>query len=407
MPEKVFECGSCGRIRVWRMSNRVTMLRVEDRCTRFFEGLWEIPEGITYNSYLVFGEEAIALLDTVKAGFADCYVEALKSVVDPADIGYIVVHHSEPDHSGALPRILSEAREATVYSHPIARRFVEATYGVKLEKHVAVRDGATLDLGGAKLSFTTTPWLHWPDTVMSFLDGEGVLFSGDVFGAYGVPEDFTDKGLGFDEYVRLMRKYLATVVGTYRNWIPKGLAKLEPIRSALRVIAPLHGLVVVENVDRILSLYAGWGEGRLDERRAVVVYFSMYGSTARAAEEAARLLEGMGFNVNMYGFTDTSRSAVADVVGEVFDARVLVFAAPTYEASVMPLAGYVAETLCKKAVTPRHRVLIVSPYGWGAAAARILANIFGKCRPEKLEVLEAAGRIEAGELKAKLEELLR
>lgn len=405
---RVYSCAPRGLLRVYRLNPSVYMLRVEDRYTRFFEGLWEIPEGITYNSYVVLGEEHVAVIDTVKRGFEECYLEALGSITDLGSIGYIVVHHSEPDHSGALPALLRAASGATVYSHPVARRFVEATYGVRVERYVAVRDGVSLDLGGVRLEFVTTPWLHWPDTVMSLAEPLGILFTGDVFGAYGVPDKPVDSGYdGFDWYIPLARKYLATVVGTYRQWIPKALAKLEPLTGRVRVLAPLHGLVVSRYLERMLELYRAWGEGRVEEGKAVVVYVSMYGSAEEAALAAAEELEARGFNVHIYGFTDHERASIADLVGDAFDASIVVFAAATYEAGVMPLAAYIAEQLCKKALTPSHRVLILTTYGWGGAAGRMLRDKLSKCNPAKLTVVEAQGRIGRDAARKAVEQLLR
>jgi flavorubredoxin len=404
---KAYVCPPYGVLRVFRLDDSFYLLRAEDRYTRFFEGLWEIPEGITYNSYVLLGRERRVVLDTVKAGFAGCFLEALRGIVEPRDVDIVVVHHSEPDHTGALPSLLREAGSVHVYAHPMAARFVEATYGVKLPAYTPVRDGVRVDLGGESLEFITTPWLHWPDTVMSLAVGRGVLFSGDVFGSYGIPDSFSDSVYGdISWYVPLLRKYLATVVGTYRQWIAKAMPKIAGLRGRVRMIAPLHGLILTRHTERVLSLYQSWGEGRLDEGKAVVVYASMYGSAEKAASTAAEELEALGFTVKLYGFTDHERSSIADVVGDVFDAKILVVAAATYEAGVMPIAEHLVAVLCKKAITPHHRILILSSYGWGGAAGRKLSEKLNTCKPEKLLVREAHGRLDTETVRRAVRELV-
>jgi flavorubredoxin len=395
LPARTYVCPPYGVLRVFKLDDGFYMLRAEDSYTRFFEGLWEIPEGITYNSYMLIGSERTVVLDTVKAGFADCFLEALRGIIEPQNVDTIVVHHSEPDHSGALPKLLSEAKTAHVYAHPIAARFIEATYRVRLENFTPLKDGVRIDLGGEALEFISTPWLHWPDTVMSLARRRGILFSGDVFGSYGIPDNYSDDDYSdISWYVPLLRKYLATVVGTYRQWIVKALPKLEKFKDNIKVIAPLHGLLLRRHVKKILELYDDWGRGKLDDSKAVIVYASMYGSLERAASIAAEELEAAGYRVKLYKFTDRERSKISDIIGDVFDAKVLVLAAATYEADVMPLAEHLATMLCKKAITQEHRVLILSTYGWGGAAARKLTQLLSTCKPEKLIAKEAHGSLD-------------
>ncbi len=214
--------------RTFRISELVYLIRVEDRKVKYFEGLWGVSEGITYNSYVVFGPERIVLLDTVKGEFVEDYINALSSIVDIKKIDAIVIHHLEPDHSGSLPRILGECPNAMVYGHQMAKVFIEGYHGVKLERFTAVTDGYTLDLGyGHSLRFFHTSWVHWPETIMSLYEPRGVLFSGDVFGAYFIPPYPTDEQPDdFEGYRHVMREYLATIVGKFRNWVKKNIEKI-------------------------------------------------------------------------------------------------------------------------------------------------------------------------------------
>ncbi len=399
---RTMECGG-GRVRICKLTDRATMIRVEDNATRFFEGLWEIPEGITYNSYIVFGDNGIALLDTVKRDFQDCFLEALSGLLDVKSLDYIVVHHSEPDHSGALPLILKEASRAMVLSHPIARSIIESRYGLTLTRYQPLRDGLTLDLGNARLRFVATPWLHWPDTFMSLLEGDGVLFSGDAFGAYSIPQTCTDEEVDFNSYERSLRKYFATVIGGYRDWVVRNLPKVRSLN--FKLVAPLHGLVLRKHVWDVIRLYDSWGRRQVDPDRALAVYVTMYGSSEDACRRVASMLDAKGVEVRLHGFNDRGRSAFADVVADALDSGLLVLCAPTYEASANPLSLYLVDLLCSKAAAGQE-VLLVSSYGWGGAAANVLKGRLEACGMRVKAVVEVKGRPSEEELRRGVELLL-
>ena len=402
---KTYPCGRDGEVLVDKLHDSLYVLRVNDKGIRFFEALWEIPEGITYNSYLVTGPEKTVLLDTVKAGFADCFLEALESITDVESISDLVVHHSEPDHSGAIPRLLERNEKITVHSHPVARNIIEKTYGVKLNNYCPLRNGLRLELGGDYvLEFIATPWLHWPDTYMSILEPHGVLFSGDVFGAYSVPSQLSDRGVNFEKYAWFMKKYFVTVIGSYRDWVVKGMDKLEDYRNRFNTVAPLHGLVLEENVDRAIELYRFWGEKHTIATKATVVYVSMYGGVEKAARRAAELLASKGYRVSVYGFNDSERALVSDVLGDAIDSGLLVVGAPTYEASVVPLMKYIAELLCDKAGAGQ-KVVILTSYGWGGAAGKRLENILKSCGMSVRYIVEKHGSIDEDELVDAIEAL--
>jgi len=396
--QKIYPCGFDGEVVVTDLRKDLYMIRVNDKRIKFFEALWEIPEGITYNAYLVTGPEKIVLLDTVKAGFADCFLEALGSVVDARSIDALVVHHSEPDHSGAIPRLLGVNEKLTTYAHPIARNIIEKTYGVKLGSYKPLRDGLRLGLGGDYvLELLSTPWLHWPDTYMSILEPGRVLFSGDVFGAYSIPDSLTDRDTDFDKYAWFMKKYFATVIGSYRDWVVKGMDKLENHRQRFDAIAPLHGLVLEENIDRAIELYRFWGEKRTIATKATIVYASMYGDIERAAKRVAEILRSKNYSVSIYGFNDSDRALVSDVLSDAIDSSILVIGAATYEASVVPLMKYIAELICSKS-SSGQKVVILTTYGWGGAAGKRLEGILKSCGMSIRYIVEKHGSINDDEL---------
>jgi len=394
------------RVRVEKISPSVYLIRIDDEKIRFFEALWEIPEGVTYNAYIVTGPERIVLIDTVKRGFEDIFLSALRRIVDPRDIDAIVVQHGEPDHSGALPGVLGHASRATVYAHPLAKGMLEGLYGLRIERFKPVKDGLELSLGGdTKLVFIQTAWLHWPETMMSLVEPEQTLFTGDAFGAYSVPGVLVDSGNPevFKYYIYFMRKYFATIIGAYRSWVTKALDKLAGLEP--KMLAPLHGMVIERHVQEAIELYKGWAQKQLDRSRAVVVYSSMYGAVEKAMERIAGMLEARGLEVSVYKFTDTERASIADVIGEALDAGYLVVGAATYEAHVFPLMDYVLSLLCSKA-SAGQRVLVVSSYAWGGVAVRKMAEKLGGCGFNVAATVEAKGRLPDHALEEAVEKLL-
>ncbi len=362
------------RVVVRRITPRLYLLRVDDRETRFFEGLWSIPEGITYNAYLYLGEKNV-LFDTWKREYAELFMETLRRMIDPRSLDYIVVHHMEPDHSGALPAVLREARDAVVLGHPLAQGMIRSFYGVD-PAFKPVRDGERLGLGGAEAIFIHTPWLHWPETIVTYLAAEKTLLTCDAFGSYGLPGDAVyDEEYGdLDEYLEYTRKYFATVIGSYRGFVSRNIEKLRKLGLEIEVIAPSHGLLWRRDRDRIIELYDKWGRGEPRGDYVLVYYASMYGFVERTVLRVAEKLEEKGVHVRIHRFTDREHMDISSLIGDAADAAAIVVGAATYEAGVQPLAEYVTSILVKK--TPPKPVLIVSSYGWGGVAAKGLEKIF-------------------------------
>ncbi len=365
---------SSGRVIVEEIFPKLYLLRIDDFDTRFFEGLWLIPEGITYNAYLYLGEKKV-LFDTWKHVYSDVFMETLEKLIDPGELDYIVVHHMEPDHSGALPAVLEKAGNATVLGHPLAAGMIKSFYGVE-PRFRAVRDGEVIDLGDERLRIIHTPWMHWPETIMSYLESRRILLSCDAFGSYGVPEGVDDNGLDIDSYLRFTRKYFATVIGSYRGWTAKNINKIDGLGISIDSIAPSHGPVWRRHVERIVREYHKWGSSWRDPGRIVVYYVSMYGFVERVMEKIIERLRARGFTVEVFRFTDKEHGEIGTLLGEAVDAAAVVAGAATYEAGIQPIAEYITRVLVKK--VPPKPVLVVSSYGWGGVAARLLDKLFAE-----------------------------
>jgi flavorubredoxin len=389
------------RFFVERVTSNLYLLRVDDTRVEYFEAAWEIPEKITYNAYLLVGGEAV-LFDGWKREYSDAFVSALEKVVDPRDLKYAVVHHAEPDHSGTAP-VVAGRSQAVFLGHPVAGRVLRSHFGV--ERFKPVRDGEQLRVGDFTLRFVHTPWLHWPDTMVTFVEEEGVLLTCDVFGSYSLPPLFDDQA-DLGRLSRYVRKYAVTVIGHYIDWVPKGIAKLESLGLKPRIIAPGHGTVYRGNPRWVVEEYLKVASGQPDPGKAVLLYVSMYGNVEKAFERAAAALESKGMRVVRHAFTDKERAPLSEVLADISDAELLVVGAPTYEAGAHPLAYHVLRAIGEKLPQKRGMpVVVLSSYGWGAAGKKLveLLNSYGFTRVQLVEFEGAA----PPELEGRLEEGLR
>ena len=268
------------KIRIGKILDELYILRLEDEETKYFEALWRIPEGVTYNAYLLLGEENV-LFDTWKHTYSREFLQALSKVVDVKDVDYIVVHHAEPDHSGVLPRLLEKNPNIKVICNPLAKRLLESFYNVKFRTRL-VKDNERIRVGGRSLRFIYTPWLHWPETMMTYYEEERILFSCDAFGGFSIPQGLCDDDGVPEAYWRSTRKYLVSIVGHYREWILKNIEKIRGLGLNVEIIAPSHGLVFKKDPGKIIEYYARIAEGKATPGKATVIYSSMYGFVEKA-----------------------------------------------------------------------------------------------------------------------------
>jgi len=377
-----------GSYRVEEIAEGVWLLRVNDRMTQYFESLWEIPEGITYNAYLIDTGEGSILVDGWKHTFSASLIEALESLTGPDRLRYVVVNHLEPDHSGSLEDVLRWAPRARVVGSRMAARILAGSYPRARERFQPVRDGDSLRLGWATLRFYSTPWVHWPETMVTWLEERGILFTCDAFGGFGIPEGvFDDECARETDIMRSMKKYLVTVVGHYRKFITKALDKLEKEGVKPRIIAPGHGLLWRGDPGRVMSYYKSLAHAEPQKGKILALYASMYGTLEQLSRALACELRKKGYKPIVYGFTDTTRPNISDILTDAIDAEKIIIAAPTYEAGVFPYMKFIAEELCHKAAAEKD-VYVLSTYGWGGIAGKKLREILESCGFRVRSVIE-------------------
>ncbi|MEM2005298.1 MAG: FprA family A-type flavoprotein [Zestosphaera sp.] len=364
-------------VAIHKVMKNLDLIRVTDTEVRYFEAMWEIPEGVTYNSYVLHTDEGEVIFDTVKSDFSREYLEALKSVVDFRDIRYVVVHHMEPDHSGSLKDLAGvEGFRAEVLGHPLTSRLIKALLNINV-RFREVRDGEEVRLGDTKLKFIHTPWLHWPETMFTYVENSNALMTCDAFGAYSTAPYVVSSVENLKtEYVRSMRKYFANIVGHYRENVVKALDKLGSLGLGVDLVAPSHGAVLsgADIVRKVVELYRSWSEGRAEGGKVVLLYTSMYGYVGKLVEDFLKCFEGGGVRVEVFRFTSTQRDSVADFLGELLDADAFVVATSTYDGGLFPLTKHLLNLVVDK-LNVIKPVYLITAYGWSDAAAREIKKI--------------------------------
>ena len=307
---------------------------VNDRHKHIFEGLWPLPYGVSYNSYII-ADEKIALVDTVEADFFTQYLDNIRSVIGDRPIDYIIVNHMEPDHSGSLTLIKKYYPNAKIVGNKKTFGMMQGFYRVGNDADgdtVEVKNGDTLQLGSHTLAFTLVPMVHWPETMVTLDTTANVLFSGDAFGCFGALNGaYIDAEMNCDIYWDEMLRYYSNIVGKYGTPVQQALKKLAGVK--MDYICSTHGPVWHEHIERVVGMY-----DRLSRYEGadglVIAYASMYGNTERAAEVIARAASEAGVkNIIMH---DVSRTHHSYIIADIFRYRALILGAPTYNNGLYP-----------------------------------------------------------------------
>ncbi|EEB73271.1 FprA family A-type flavoprotein [Thermococcus sp. AM4] len=386
------------------------IIRIDDDEIKYFEATWYIPEGITYNAYLMKLKDAVVLFDTTKADYADLFLEKLRELVNPEEITHIIVHHTEPDHSGALPKVLeANGYRAQVIGTAFARNLLEGFYGKDVVRNFkVVKDGEEMSIGGKTFRFITVPWLHWPDTMITYVVEDRLIFSCDAGGGYSIPETIDDSDEEVvQRYLPYVTKYIVTVIGHYHKYIVQNIKKLKNlgIVEDAKMILPGHGIAWCHNPRRIFEFYERVGAGVPEKDKVLVVYDSMYGFVERRMEIVLDELKKLGKKPVVYRFTDREAPAVSDILGEVPSAEAIIIGASTFEAEIHPRIRYTLFEILDKANYEKP-VLIVGAYGWGGVAGRKIETLITRSKFDHVATVESKG-MPSEEDEAKLREAVR
>jgi flavorubredoxin len=354
------------------LSSNVNWVGVNDTETPFFERLWRIPEGVSYNSYLIVGSEKTALIDSVHEKNALEHFDKISKLTDLANIDYLVINHMEPDHTGAVPALLKKAPNAKVVFTPIAKLMFKKFYGFAPEAVIVKDEEVEISLGNKTLKFIQTPWLHWPETMSTYLLEDRILFCCDAFGSFKkLPSGAileSDIDMGKQNIRGFSQKYFASVFNGQREWILKAIEKFDKMNLEIEVLAPSHGPVYTDNVRKIMGQWASWSKGAYT-KTVVVAYDSMYGMTAKCLDAIVEGVKEAGGTVLSF---DLSEETAVDALTALVEAPALIVGSPTYEHEMFPKVVDFLNLLKTKKFSNRCAGVFGS-FGWSGEATRKLS----------------------------------
>ncbi|MDW7739104.1 MAG: FprA family A-type flavoprotein [Bacillota bacterium] len=361
---------------------------VNDHTTDLFEGLWPITrEGVSYNSYLINSDKK-AIVDLAKSTKIEEYIDRINEIVEVSKIDYIILNHMEPDHTGVLKILRELAPDAEILCSAKAVPMVANFFGIT-EKVRIVSDGEELDLGGKMIKFFMTPFIHWPETMMTYEPDSQILFSCDGFGGYGAlrgdifDDDYTD----FDFYEKEALRYYANIVASFSGQVLKAIARLSEI--PIKIIAPSHGLVWRKKPGRIIELYKKWAEyaNNHGEPAVTVLYGSMYGNTGAMMDSVLQGLTGAGVEVDIY---DVARTHGSYILPSLWSKQGVILGVPTYEARLFPPAAHLLDLAERKAIKNK-KLAYFGSYGWSGGARRELDKRIEGLKWELVEAFDFIG----------------
>lgn len=338
-----------------------------DRRLALFENIFPIPRGVSYNAYVLLDEKTV-LLDTADAGVAGQFFENLGHALGERTLDYLVVNHMEPDHCALIADIIRRYPQVRVVGNAKTFTMMQQFFGTDYaERALTVKEGDTLATGRHTLHFVMAPMVHWPEAMVTYDETDKVLFSADGFGTFGALNGniFADE-LAFDrDWLDDARRYYTNIVGKYGASVQALLKKAAGLE--INVICPLHGPVWRENLDYILDKYQKWSTYEAEDQAVAIMYASMYGNTASAADAlAGRLAEKGVENIAVY---DVSNVHVSELISEIFRVTHLVFAAPTYNGGIYPVMENLLSDM-KALAVQKKTVALIENGTWAVTTAK-------------------------------------
>ncbi len=354
---------------------------------RLFDTLVPLPDGTSYNAYFIEGSEKTALLDTVDPSMAHELLSQLEGI---SRLDYVVSQHAEQDHSGTIPQVLEKFPDAKLITNPKAKGMLMDLLQVPEEKFITVEDGERLSLGDKTLKFIYTPWVHWPETMSTYLEEDRILFSCDFFGSHIATTDLfvTDEG----RVSEAAKRYFAEIMMPFRNLIRKDIEKLASYE--IEIIAPSHGQIY-PRPSFIIDAYKDWVSGT-PLNRVVIPYVTMHDSTGKMVDYLVSSLVEKGVGIEQFNLavTDIGKLAMALV-----DAATIVIGTPTILAGPHPYAAYAA--FLANALRPTTKFLsIIGSYGWGGKTVDVLAGMVPNLKAEIIEPVLSKGLPSDSDFKA-------
>jgi len=379
------------------ISDTVKYVGVNDHEVDLFEGQYVVPNGMSYNSYVILDQKT-AVMDTVDKNFLEPWLQNVAKALEGRKPDYLVVHHMEPDHSANIFAFAKAYPDAKIVSSAQAFKMMKNFFGTDFaDRRVVVGEGDTLALGEHTLAFVTAPMVHWPEVIMSYDVKDKILFSADGFGKFGALDVE-------EEWDCEARRYYIGIVGKYGAQVQAVLKKAATLDIA--TICPLHGPVLKEDLGRYIRLYDIWSSYAVEEEGIVIAYTSIYGNTKKAVRELAARLEAAGNKVTVH---DLARDDMAEAVEDAFRYSKLVLATTTYNGSIFPFMRTFIDHLTERNFQKRT-VAFIENGSWAPVAARIMKTMLEKSKDltfaeNTVKILSALDETSTAQLEALAKEL--
>ncbi len=354
-----------------KLSDSIQMITEEDDDLDLFECRYPIPDGVTYNSYVI-SDEKIAVLDTMDARRSQAWEQDISAILDGSEPDYLVVHHMEPDHAACIGEFSSKHPKMKIVGNERTFKMIEQFFGQGFEdRRLIVEDGYVLELGKHSLKFITTPMVHWPEVMMSYEASEKILFTADAFGRFGPSDPNYDWVLG-------ARRYYYNIVGKYGPQAAKALEKVASLD--VRSICPLHGPVLNEDLGTYVDYYVKWANYKAESNGVLIAYTSVYGNTRKAAYDLLDIMKKKGVEAEII---DVARTDVSYLIEKAFFYSKMVVATTTYEAGIFPVMANFLLELKDKRYSSRD-VGVIENGSWAPAAGAEIERIFSSMEGVRL-----------------------
>jgi len=381
------------------ITNDIKYIGVNDHEIDLFEGQYVVPNGMSYNSYVIL-DDKIAVMDSVDQNFGEQWLKNLEAALEGRKPDYLVVHHMEPDHSANVANFLEHYPEAVVVSSAKAFTMIKQFFGYDYaDRRIVVGEGDSLSLGKHVLNFVTAPMVHWPEVIMSYESTEKVLFSADAFGKFGALDVE-------EEWACEARRYYIGIVGKYGAQVQALLKKAAKLDIAM--VCPLHGPVLKEDLGYYINLYDIWSSYRVESDGILIAYTSIYGHTKKAVELLAQKLEAKGQKVTV---TDLARDDMAEAVEDAFRYGKLVLATTTYNGDMFPFMKEFINHLTERSYQNRT-VAFMENGSWAPVAGKFMRKMLENSKnltftEATVKIFSAMNEKNVAEIDALVEELCK
>lgn len=383
---------------MFKVENDIFYAGVNDHSIDLFEGMYKVPDGVSYNSYVIV-DEKIAVLDTADAHFGKEWLYNVREALGGRQPDYLVIHHMEPDHSANIQNFLKEYPNVQVVGNTKTFTMIKEYFGFDVNNSYKVEEGSILNLGRHSLRFVMAPLVHWPEVMVSYDELSGIVFSADAFGKFGA----LDVNQPWDDEAR---RYYIGIVGKYGVQVQNLLKKLSAL--SIKKICPLHGPVLEGDLSHYINLYDTWSSYRAEKDAVMVAYASVYGHTKAVAETLADMLKKAGKEVII---ADLAREDRAKCVADAFMCSKLVLASVTYNAEIFPCMREFLDCLAERNFRSRT-VGLIENGTWAPVSAKLMRDRLSSCKDinfisQTVKVRAAFAEENVPELEALANELLK